>query len=105
MAVIGPGILTGSMLNGLHKPLWSSAFRILHVSVLVLLAWIGREVMGYVGMLWGIVAGDVIVAAVGIVVGWKILSRVERDYVPPEQPEPTPPVLPGDQPEATAAWD
>ena len=104
-AVIGPGILTGSMLNGLHKPLWSSAFRIAHVSILVGLSWIGREVWGYTGILWGIVAGDVIVAAVGIVVGWMILSHAQRRYVPPESPEPPLPVLPVAEPEATAAWD
>jgi Na+-driven multidrug efflux pump len=105
MAVIGPGILTGSMLNGLHRPLWSSALRIVHVTSLVALAWIGRDGWGYTGMLFGIVAADVIVASVGVACGWMILSRRERLFVLPERPDLLPPRVPPEEPEATASWD
>lgn len=105
MAVIGPAILTGSMLNGLHKPLWSSALRIIHVSAMVTLAVVGRVQGGYVGMLGGIVVADVIVASVGVAMGWRIIRREEREFVPKEQAEPPLPLLPPEEPEATASWD
>ena len=105
MAIIGPAILTGSMLNGLHRPIWSGALRIVHMGSVVLSAWVGLRNWGYTGLLGGIVVADIAVASAGVACGWWVIAQEQRRFVPREDVEPSPiSTLPA-EPEATGAWD
>ena len=77
----GCGMLSGSTLNALHRPIFSSAFRVMHVGLLALLAWSGSLMWQLSGLFLGGMASNVLVGAAAAVFTWRMVARQARSAV------------------------